>query len=119
MGVWYHTIPFKSETGMVESLELRKRDKGMAKEKTQHSSGRTEERRTIPYHTIIAKYRIMVPYHTIITKDSITVPYHTIITKRGIWYQEPETGKVESLELRKRDKGVAKEKTDTAFEWSD
>ena len=106
MGVWYHTIPFKSETGMVESLELRKRDKGMAKEKTQHSSGRTEDRRTIPYHTIIAKYGSMVPYHT-------------IITKRGIWYQEPETGKVESLELLKRDKGVAKEKTDTAFEWSD
>jgi hypothetical protein len=61
----------------------------------------------------------MVPYHTIITEYGSVVPYHTIITKRGIWYHEPETGKVESLELRKRDKGVAKEKTDTAFEWSD
>ena len=70
-------------------------------------------------HTIIAKYRTMVPYHTIITEYGSMVPYHTIITKRGIWYHEPETGKVESLELGKRDKGVAKEKTDTAFEWSD
>ena len=30
---------------------------------------------TIPYHTIIAKYRIMVPYHTIIAKYGIMVWY--------------------------------------------
>ena len=35
----------------------------------------------------------------------------------GVWYQELETGMVESLELRKRDEGVAKEKAQ-AFEWT-
>ena len=52
-GVWYRTshhnhtksgIWYQEKTGMVESLELRKRETGRGEEKTHHSIGRTEER---------------------------------------------------------------------------